>query len=513
MEDSTPNTTMIKEIPVEKLTPNNFNPNQMDKESFEQYVAEVRHLGRLPKPIIVRPAGNGFEIIDGEHGFRAAKELNFTTVRCEVQVVDDFEAMRQCFKRNRGGDDNPLRLGLMFQQMQARRKLSIRKLAQAMDMSDGTIRNHLDYVKALRLRNRCAGEDRSEEIAGLTHRQIAKYLNTIESLRDIWLDAGADLGALDLPEVKGLRCGIVSIMTSGLIYVLRPNREEFAGSLRYAARLCRWREPHKLLKAVDEFIRLVAERRLPVTLLDELPCRSSGRGTQVAIPPGEWKRIVAKAQSCSQCDSDLHSWVRTEVRSELRNRKIDPSECFGPELAEMQQIVEESPEFIRQAKVLGLEEKCALAAVDLDEPEDLIRESQRRTCEHFCKRRKRNRGSAKGREHDAARAGGSILEVFHQQLECVKQEHERAEENELFADSERLMEAVIERFGELEALRNVSVDGQPAIELLAERLDAMEWAEFYLIAACVINASSVKTAGERWLAAFNDSSQQEGSDE
>ena len=33
---------------------NNYNPNRMTDDEFQELVAEVRHLGRIPKPVVVR---------------------------------------------------------------------------------------------------------------------------------------------------------------------------------------------------------------------------------------------------------------------------------------------------------------------------------------------------------------------------------------------------------------------------------------------------------------------------
>ena len=113
-------------LPIEKLRPNPFNPNEQTAEQFAENVAEVRRLGRIPKPIVVRPAEDGFEIIDGEHAWRAAQDVGLAELACEVIEADDFELMRQCYKRNRGGTDDPVRLGQMFRRMQGERNLSIR---------------------------------------------------------------------------------------------------------------------------------------------------------------------------------------------------------------------------------------------------------------------------------------------------------------------------------------------------------------------------------------------------
>ena len=75
------NTTML---PISSLCANSYNPNEMSNEEFAELVAEVRHLGRLPKPVVVQRNGDGYMIVDGEHGWRAAGEVGLTDVLCEV---------------------------------------------------------------------------------------------------------------------------------------------------------------------------------------------------------------------------------------------------------------------------------------------------------------------------------------------------------------------------------------------------------------------------------------------
>ena len=177
VEDSNLSGIEITLIPVDNLVANTWNPNRMSGKAFAEYVEEVRHTGTIPKPIICRPAGTKHEIIDGAHALRAAKEIGLSKVPCQVlQDTDDFEAMRQTFKRNRGGKDDPVLLGRMFKQMMASQKLSARALAKKINVSETTVRNHLNYVEAAEVRTRFAGEDRQAEIAKLTKRQLGMYL-------------------------------------------------------------------------------------------------------------------------------------------------------------------------------------------------------------------------------------------------------------------------------------------------------------------------------------------------
>ena len=189
-------------LPIEALQPNDYNPNHMDDERFAELVEEVRHLGRLPKPVVARLNGDDqYVIVDGEHGWRAAREVGLAEIPVEVIDVDDFEARRQTYKRNQHGDHDPVRLGRMFRQMMDERGLSQRALAKEIAVSEGTVRNTLLYAEAAELRNGYAPDlDDAEvvaEISGHNIRQLRAYCALPEGIRDCWLRDRADLKFLD----------------------------------------------------------------------------------------------------------------------------------------------------------------------------------------------------------------------------------------------------------------------------------------------------------------------------
>src|SRR3972149_8603943 len=101
--EMTTNHTEPRMIPTSDIRPNDYNPNRMSEEEFAELVGEVKHLGRLPKPVVLRQNAEGYLIVDGEHNWRAAREAGLESIPCEVIDADDFEAMRQTYKRNQHG--------------------------------------------------------------------------------------------------------------------------------------------------------------------------------------------------------------------------------------------------------------------------------------------------------------------------------------------------------------------------------------------------------------------------
>jgi ParB-like chromosome segregation protein Spo0J len=187
-----PGAIKIVLLPVSRLRPSGWNANVMQPEEEAELAEEVRRLGRPPKPIVVRAKSKGHEIVDGEHSWKAARDCGLAQVPCEVIEADDFEAMRQSFKRNRHGKDDPVLLGRLFKQMMQTKGLSGRELGRLLHLSEGTVRNFVRYAEAAGVRNRYAPETGEATVRGLSVAQVRQYLDLPEARRDEWLDRGAD---------------------------------------------------------------------------------------------------------------------------------------------------------------------------------------------------------------------------------------------------------------------------------------------------------------------------------
>jgi DNA modification methylase len=89
----------IVNLPIDKLIPNEFNPNVMDQSSFGQLMSKIRQNG-FDEPLQVVKKGDEYVIIGGEHRWKCAKLLNFTEIPCVIYDWDDRRAMEECVARN-----------------------------------------------------------------------------------------------------------------------------------------------------------------------------------------------------------------------------------------------------------------------------------------------------------------------------------------------------------------------------------------------------------------------------
>lgn len=184
----------IVNLSIESLRPNDYNPNMMTGEEFKELICEVKRLQRVPKPIVVRKDHQGYLIVDGEHNWKAAQEAGLKELPCEIITADDFESMFQTFKRNQHGTHNPIKLGKMFQRMMKEKGLSQRGLAEKMDVSEGTIRNALLYVRA----EERAGEGTCVDEMDIRH--IRWYLALPEKVAQAWWHGGAKIDDLYIKD-------------------------------------------------------------------------------------------------------------------------------------------------------------------------------------------------------------------------------------------------------------------------------------------------------------------------
>ena len=93
-----PISEMARELPLGLLDPNPWNPNRMGPANYARLKRELAR-GFLA-PLLVRPRGNRFQIIDGEHRFRLARELGCRAVPCVVATLSDQEARLKTLQMN-----------------------------------------------------------------------------------------------------------------------------------------------------------------------------------------------------------------------------------------------------------------------------------------------------------------------------------------------------------------------------------------------------------------------------
>ena len=481
----------------------------MTDERFAELVEEIRHLGRLPKPVVARPnSDDQYVIVDGEHGWRAAQEAGLTEIGVEIVEVDDFEARRQTYKRNQHGDHDPVRLGRMFRQMMDERDLSQRALAKEIAVSEGTVRNMLLYAEAAELRNGYAPDrDDAEtvaEISGYSIRQLRAYCALPDDIRNYWLRDGADLNFLDevasgnaVPRFKKNNVQMPYEEWDQLVdfgFVPALDKYGFSRVADLWELWAWWREHRHVLGGQPYLVALAQHGWLSTSVPDRVPVVETekpkdwpawgGQTYKVALSIEDFEDVLDRAETLG---IKTLAEIVAVIRAKMTLVHGDDFDFEDPRVGLVKQTVEKAPEFIREAS-LGLEDKLILAKFDEDLPADILEKVKREAIEILVARNQ----ALDGRlpfpdDHPAIRQLASLTAIEAIQRACAKlgEEELLRECDELFANRDKLMTAVMAAMMKFHVVREKKIGDRPTHEVLRERLDALPWPEFRLLAAYI----------------------------
>ena len=141
--------TAVREIPIEKIEPNPSQPRMTwHQETLKELAASITEHGVL-QPILVRPSGEGYEIIAGERRWRASKLAGRETVPAIVERFDDATALEIALIENLQREDlSPLDEAFIYHKMTSELGYSIRGLAGKLGKDKGYVENRLRLANA-----------------------------------------------------------------------------------------------------------------------------------------------------------------------------------------------------------------------------------------------------------------------------------------------------------------------------------------------------------------------------
>ena len=131
------NKNRIIAIAIERLVPHPNSPNRMSKGNFAKLIRNIERTGRY-EPLVVRPKGDGFQIINGHHRWRVLQELGHKSVDVVIWDIDDDETDILLATLNRLGGSNVLdkKLALLKRLNQ---RINARDLAKRLPHTAGQI--------------------------------------------------------------------------------------------------------------------------------------------------------------------------------------------------------------------------------------------------------------------------------------------------------------------------------------------------------------------------------------
>lgn len=133
-----------REISVERITPSPFQPRRtFDEAKIDELAASIRNQGII-QPLVVRPRGDGFELIAGERRWRAALKAGLLRVPVVVRDASDHEALQLALVENLQREDlNPIEEASGYRRLQEEFHWSQEEMAEKVGKSRPAIANSL----------------------------------------------------------------------------------------------------------------------------------------------------------------------------------------------------------------------------------------------------------------------------------------------------------------------------------------------------------------------------------
>ena len=137
----------VELIDVERIRPNDYNPNAMPAKTYEALVASIKARG-FKSAIYVRPPDDSgvYTIVDGEHRWRAAKETGIQQLPCVVLPATQDEAMMDTISMNQlRGNLVPVKVALVIAELSKR--IPVEALEKELGFEEHELEDQLELLK------------------------------------------------------------------------------------------------------------------------------------------------------------------------------------------------------------------------------------------------------------------------------------------------------------------------------------------------------------------------------
>lgn len=143
-----PSGDLVREIPLDDLAPNPYQPRrQFAKEEMAELAESIRQYGVL-QPVVARPAPEGLELVAGERRLRACKMLGLMTIPTIVKELTDQDMAILSLVENLQREDlNFLEEAQGYYNLLEEFGFTQEELAQRIGKSQSTIANKIRLLK------------------------------------------------------------------------------------------------------------------------------------------------------------------------------------------------------------------------------------------------------------------------------------------------------------------------------------------------------------------------------
>jgi ParB family chromosome partitioning protein len=146
-DPSNPDQTATAQVAIDRIQQNPFQPRKaFDDDELDQLSASIRAHGVL-QPVVVRPTGEGFQLIAGERRLRAAQRAGLSQIPVRVVDFNDQQVLEAALVENiQRSDLNPIEKAQGFKDYLERFGMKQDQLAERLGIDRTTISNLLGLL-------------------------------------------------------------------------------------------------------------------------------------------------------------------------------------------------------------------------------------------------------------------------------------------------------------------------------------------------------------------------------
>jgi len=135
-------------LDVASIIPNPRQPRSVfDEDALQELIGSIKEIGVL-QPVVVRPAGDSYELIMGERRLRATKAAGLATIPAIIRDTEDTDLLRDALVENLHRSQlNPLEEAAAYQQLLDDFDYTHEQLAERISRSRPQISNTLRLLK------------------------------------------------------------------------------------------------------------------------------------------------------------------------------------------------------------------------------------------------------------------------------------------------------------------------------------------------------------------------------
>jgi ParB family transcriptional regulator, chromosome partitioning protein len=147
----TPTQDLVNEssnISISKIKPNSYQPRtHFDTEELKSLTDSIRKEGVL-LPILVRPSGDGYELIAGERRWRASQAAGLLKIPAVVREVNDLQALELAIIENEQRDDlTAIESARAYQRLVSEFGYTQQQVAERIDVSRVQVSNMIRLLQ------------------------------------------------------------------------------------------------------------------------------------------------------------------------------------------------------------------------------------------------------------------------------------------------------------------------------------------------------------------------------